>query len=81
MILNMSHSMVLLIFLKAQHEGTITLIFNIDKIPFNRFFGDTKPNLVSNDYSTIVIFIIGGVTAHEIQLVHEFGQQIKKQVR
>jgi hypothetical protein len=47
----------------------------------NRFFGDTKPNLVSNDYSTLVIFIIGGVTSHEIQLVHEFGQQIKKQVR
>jgi hypothetical protein len=47
----------------------------------NRFFGETKPNLASNDYSTIVIFIIGGITSHEIQLVHEFGQQIKKQVR
>jgi len=44
------------------------------------FFGDAKPNLASNDYSTIVIFIIGGITSHEIQLVHEFGQQIKKQI-
>lgn len=28
-----------------------------------------------------MIFIVGGVTAHEIQLVHEFSQQIKKQVK
>ncbi len=46
-----------------------------------RIFGDTKPSLASNDYSTIVIFIVGGVTTHEIQLVHEYSQQLKKQVR
>jgi hypothetical protein len=52
-----------------------------DKILFYRFFGDAKPNLVSNDYSTLVIFIVGGITSHEIQLVQEYSQQIKKQVR
>ena len=47
---------------------------------FDRFFGETKPTLASSDYSTLVIFIVGGVTSHEIQLVHEYGQQVKKQV-
>ena len=46
-----------------------------------RIFGDTKPSLASNDYSTIVIFIVGGITTHEIQLVHEYSQQLKKQVK
>ncbi|CAF0775275.1 unnamed protein product [Adineta ricciae] len=44
------------------------------------FFGDAKPTLVSNDYSTIVVFIVGGITTQEIQLVQEYGQQIKKQI-
>ena len=45
-----------------------------------RFFGDAKPTLASPDYSSLVIFIVGGVTAHEIQLVQEYSQQMKKQV-
>ncbi|CAF0755863.1 unnamed protein product [Adineta ricciae] len=44
------------------------------------FFGDTKPTLVSNDYSAIVVFIVGGITTQEIQLVQEYSQQIKKQI-
>ena len=46
----------------------------------DRFFGETKPTLASSDYSTLVIFIVGGVTSHEIQLIHDYGQQVKKQV-
>ncbi|CAF1342799.1 unnamed protein product [Rotaria sordida] len=67
------------------------LMHDIEHIPFDGFtdffksaargfFGDTKPNLISNDYSTIVIFIVGGITSHEIQLVQEYSQQIKKQI-
>ncbi|CAF0744883.1 unnamed protein product [Didymodactylos carnosus] len=45
------------------------------------FFGDTKPTLASYDYSTIVIFIVGGITTNEIQLVQEYSVQLKKQVK
>ncbi|CAF3755868.1 unnamed protein product [Adineta steineri] len=66
------------------------LMHDIEHVPFDGLtdffrsaarglFGDTKPNLISNDYSTIVIFIAGGITSHEIQLVQQYSQQIKKQ--
>ncbi|CAF1046644.1 unnamed protein product [Rotaria sp. Silwood1] len=72
----------------TQHEQ---LMHDIEHVPFDGltdffksaargFFGDTKPNITSNDYSTLVIFIVGGVTPHEVQLVHEYSQQIKKQI-
>lgn len=59
----------------------IVMLITVWLLFVNRIFGDTKPTISSNDYSTIVIFIVGGITAHEIQLIHEYGQQIKKQVR
>ena len=71
------------IYLKVRQEGKVLMEYSsiIDHSYDCRFFGDTKPTLVSNDYSTIVVFIVGGITTQEIQLVQEYSQQIKKQVR
>ncbi|UJR13811.1 hypothetical protein I4U23_000822 [Adineta vaga] len=63
------------------------LLQDIEHVPFDGFtdfvknsFVTAKPTLVSNDYSTLVIFIVGGVTTQEIQFVQEYSQQIKKQI-
>ncbi|CAF3590592.1 unnamed protein product [Rotaria socialis] len=67
------------------------LVNDIEHVPFDGFtdffksaargfFGDAKPCITSNDYSTIVVFIVGGITPHEIQLIHEYSQQIRKQI-
>ena len=76
-------SMVLQIFLKVLPEGNKELkkFMSIMFFFCFRLFGDIKPNLTNNDYSVLVIFIVGGITSHEIQLIHEYSQQLQKQVR